>query len=83
MTKNGMRMRKDSRRRHSGGRDKTQNVREEEAINPGKVSIKACRDRGMVSAVLKPRGGRMERGGTAHKDWRPFGNVHKVDASGE
>ena len=31
----------------------------------------------------KPRSGRMERGGTTLKDWRPFGKVRMVDASRE
>ena len=78
-----MRMGAALRGRHSGGSEKTWSVQGEEAINPGKVSIKACRDRGKVSVEEKPCGGRMERGGTSLKGWRPFGKVHKVEASGE
>ena len=70
------------RGRHSGGSEKTWSVRGEGAINPGKVSNKACRDRGRVSAVLRPRGGRMDRGRTTLKGWRPFGKVRVMDASG-
>ena len=32
---------------------------------------------------MSPRGGRMERGKTTLKVWRPFGKVRMMDASGE
>ena len=67
-TKSGMRMGATSRGRHSGGSKKTWSMRGEGAINPGKVSNKSCRDRGMKSVVVKPHNGRMGRGGTTHKD---------------
>ena len=57
-------------------------MREEEAINPGEVSNKSCVDQGEVSAALSPHGGRMERGRTTLKGWRPFGKVRVMDASG-
>ena len=56
-------------------------MREEEAINPGEVSNKSCVDQGEVSAALSPHGGRMERGRTTLKGWRPFGKVCVMDAS--
>ena len=55
MAKGKMRMRTASRRRHNGGSDKTRSVQEAGAINPRKVSIKSCRDRGMVGTVVVPR----------------------------
>ena len=67
MTKSEMRMGAASRRRHSGGSEKTWSVRGEGAINPGKVNNKSCRARGEVNAVLRPRSGRVEGGGTTLK----------------